>query len=483
MLEIKMPHMGVSVHEGTVTAWLKQVGDEVAVDEVVCEVATDKVETDVLAPAAGTLLEIVADVGETVAIGEALARVGEVGEVPAPTTAAPPASAPIAAKAASSTATDPSAQSLAHAGAVRPAAATVPSVPTAATAAKAVPAVAGRVPASVPSAANGFAPDVAAEEVTTRHGRRGAPAASPVARRLAAHHGVELAGVTGSGRNGRVRKADVLASLERQQAQSQASAAPSLARSGGTVAGDGGVPAGYEDVPHEIVRTSHVRRVIAEHMIRSRQTAAHMTTEAYVDMTAVAGVRAELNAERAGRGDAKLSYLPFVVRVACHVLRAFPDLNATFEVDRFIHWREVNVGIAVDTPQGLMVPVIRRCDDLTAAAIGDRIAAIAARARTGELGADDFRGGTFTVSNPGSVGAASAMAIINQPQVAILGLPAILRRPWAVALPDGGEAIVVRPIMKVALTFDHRAIDGAAATRAVVAVRDALQGWSLGDYR
>jgi 2-oxoglutarate dehydrogenase E2 component (dihydrolipoamide succinyltransferase) len=236
-------------------------------------------------------------------------------------------------------------------------------------------------------------------------------------------------------------------------------------------------------VPHEFVPTSRIRKVTAEHMIRSRQTAAHMTTEVEVDMEQVGSVRAALNARRLAAGAPKLSYLPFLARVAVAALREFPNLNATFEMERYIRWREINLGIAVDTPQGLLVPVIRRCEELTVEGLGERIADVADRARAKQLTADDYRAGTFTLSNPGSVGAASAMAIINQPQVAILGIPAIVRRPWVVSLPGGGESIAIRPILKLAITFDHRAIDGAEATRCAVLMKRCLETWDEQAYR
>jgi 2-oxoglutarate dehydrogenase E2 component (dihydrolipoamide succinyltransferase) len=236
------------------------------------------------------------------------------------------------------------------------------------------------------------------------------------------------------------------------------------------------LPVGYEGVPHEVVKTSRVRQVIAEHMVRSRQTAAHMTTEVDVDLSAVVRSRAELNGERVPQGLLKLSYLPFIARAACVALAEHPELNATFLGERTIHWQAVNLGIAVDTPEGLLVPVIKDCEQLTAPGIGDAIADLAERARTRKLAPDDLAGGTFTLSNPGSVGAVSAPAIINQPQVAILGVPTIQRRPWVVA-DKGGEAIAIRPILRLAVTFDHRAVDGAGATRFAIAVKDHLEAW------
>ena len=185
---------------------------------------------------------------------------------------------------------------------------------------------------------------------------------------------------------------------------------------------------------------------------------------------------------RSGGGGAKVSYLALIARAACDALREFPSLNATFEEERLLRWGEVNMGIAVDTPRGLLVPVVRGCDRLRADGITSAIADLAERARTNKLTADDMRAGTFTISNPGSLGGVSAMAIINQPQVAILGTAAIVRRPWVVADPHGEETIGIRPIMRLALTYDHRAVDGAEATRCVVRIKELLEGSDASAY-
>jgi 2-oxoglutarate dehydrogenase E2 component (dihydrolipoamide succinyltransferase) len=243
-----------------------------------------------------------------------------------------------------------------------------------------------------------------------------------------------------------------------------------------------GVPTGYEGVPHEVVPTTRVRQAIAEHMIRSRQTAAHMTTEVDVDLTAVVRARKELNAARAETGDAKLSFLPFIGRATCAALAEHPDMNATFQGEQTIRWGQVNLGVAVDTEAGLLVPVVTNAGAMTAPALGEAIADLAARARDKKLVPDDLAGGTFTISNPGSVGAVSAPAIINQPQVAILGIPTIQRRPWVVTGPEGEEMIAIRSILRLAVTFDHRAIDGADATRFAVAVKDRLESWATEAY-
>jgi pyruvate dehydrogenase E2 component (dihydrolipoamide acetyltransferase) len=423
-VQIPMPHMGVSVEEGTVLTWHKAEGDTVAVDEVICEISTDKVDTEVLSPAEGVLHRIVAAAGETVAVGAPLAELAvSGGAAPAPSQERAPAQA----------------------------------------------------------APHQFDPVAAAEAVVPAAGRDGAAVSSPVARRLAAEHGVDLAAVRGSGIRGRIRKADVLAAVE-SEGSAPASAVQPAPEPPTPVRGAGALPRGYEDVPNEIAPLSRQRSLMAEHMTRSRRTAAHMTTEADVDMSAVDLAREELSAPRVAAGQRRLTALSFVARAACAALAEFPDLNATFDGERLIRWGEVNMGIAVDTPDGLIVPVIRRCDGLTAAAIGDAIAEVAELARARRLTPDHIRAGTFTISNPGSVGGISAMAIINQPQVGILGTPAVVRRPIVVTDDRGAEAIGIRPVMRLALTFDHRVIDGAYATRCVVRIKQFLETWEASAY-
>ncbi len=474
-IEVKMPQMGVSVTEGIVSAWHRNAGDEIREGEPLCAIATDKVDTDVPAPADGVIDELVASEGDTVEIGAVLALLRVAGDVELEVHGTGDGPAP---ETDTTRATDED-RTAAVAG--NPPGDGEPSAHRNGSSA---PALVGAAPFDHARAIN---------DVAGRGARESHAPASPVARRVADELGVDLARVTGGGARGRIRKVDVLAAHERGDAA--IATAPEPPRPASATAhqaappeptpnGDDDVlPRGYEDVPHEIVPTSRIRQVTADHMIRSRQTAAHMTTEVEVDMTAVAGIRGALNAERIAAGQPKLSYLPFITRAACAALREYPNLNATFERERYVRWGEINVGIAVDTPQGLLVPVIRGAQELTVEALAERIADRAAAARDKRLDADAFRAGTFTISNPGSVGAVSAMAIINQPQVAILGVPAIVRRPWAVALPDGGETIAIRPILKLALTFDHRAIDGAEATRAAVTIKQQLESWDAQAYR
>jgi 2-oxoglutarate dehydrogenase E2 component (dihydrolipoamide succinyltransferase) len=441
---VAMPHMGVSVEEGTVIEWHKSAGDEVAAEELICEIATDKVDTEVFAPADGVLTRIAAAAGTTVAVGEPLAEL----------------SVHVAAVAG----TEPSAEP-------DPPAAPAPAVPAGGGDVDREEA-GGEIAVRAAAGHDGhgrFDPAAAALAVTGV--ARAGSLASPVARRIAAEHGIDLGTVSGSGVRGRIRKADVLAVIGGDRAAATATAVP-----------PGGLPPGYDGVPHEVLPTSRIRQAIAAHMIRSRQTAAHMTTEVDVDLGAVIRARAELNAPRLAAGAAKLSFLPFIARAACVALGEYPGLNSTFLQERTIRWQTVNLGVAVDTPEGLLVPVIRGCDRLTAPAIGDAIVDLAERARTRKLRPDDLAGGTFTISNPGSVGAVSAPAIINQPQTAILGVPAIARRPWVLTDEFGAEAIAIRSILRLAVTFDHRAVDGADATRFAVSIKSRLEAWGTEAY-
>jgi pyruvate/2-oxoglutarate dehydrogenase complex dihydrolipoamide acyltransferase (E2) component len=466
---VPMPHMGVSVEEGTVVEWLKAVGDEVAAEEVICAIATDKVDVEVEAPVAGVLAKIVVAEGENVPVGEPLAELAVGADAAAAVAAAVPESGGAAPSDSGADEARSSLQSHRD-GKLNRAPDGEPDVGLA------VRAAAGR------DAFGRFDPAAAAKAVLSVIGsgssNGSAKPASPVARRMAQKHGIDLAAVAGTGRAGRIRKADV------QQAISSGGAAgpaPSPAAAGPALGADG-LPRGYEGVAHEVVETSRVRRAIAEHMSRSRQTAAHMTTEVDVDLSALVRARVELNAARLAAGEAKLSYLPLIARATCVALGEHPDLNATFLGERMIRWRQVNLGVAVDTPEGLLVPIIPACDSLTAPAIGDAIVDLAERARGRKLVPDDLAGGTFTLSNPGSVGAVSAPAIINQPQVAILGVPTIQRRPWVISDERGGESISIRPILRLAVTFDHRAVDGAGATRFAVAVKDSLEAWGPEAY-
>ena len=478
IIAVPMPHMGVSVEEGTIVAWHKAPGDEVRADEAICDIATDKVDTEVASPADGVLARILAEAGDTVAVGDPLAELA-VGDDAAAVAASRAESGGAAAVA---PATENAAEPGGDDGAASiPTGTTVPSAATPSDAGEPGLDLAQRAAAGRDE--HGAVDPEAAAEVAVAARPRDGKLASPVARRLADQHGVDLSAVEGSGRRGRIRKADVLAAVERGgQPPAPEVTIPQPSAPRAPAPAPEGMPPGYEGVPYELVETSRIRRVISEHMIRSRQTAAHMTTEVDVDLSVLTRARAELNAGRLAAGGRKLSFLPFIARAACSMLTEHPDLYATFQHVRAIRWKSVNLGVAVDTPDGLLVPVLRGCERLTAPAIAGAIADVAERARTRRLTPDDLAGGTFTISNPGSVGAVSAPAIINQPQVAILGIPTIQRRPWVVSDEFGAEAIGIRPILRLALTFDHRAVDGADATRALVTVKERLEAWGPEAY-
>ena len=488
---VPMPHMGVSVEEGTVIEWLVEVGDEVSAEQPLCAIATDKVDTEVVAPADGVLARILAEVGADVPVGQPLAELAPVGG----------GAAGVGSADATRREEDAADASEDEDASRRVSAEPTPAAQTGSGGGESrlTPGLAARAAAGRDEFGR-FDPKAAAEAVLSfvaaPAGTNGANVlASPIAKRMASVHGVELASLRGTGRAGRIRKVDVERALggagtkvADKATESTASAGtsppnqPAVPASAPNQGRGDELPAGYADVPHELIDTPRVRKVIAEHMARSRQTAAHMTTEVDVDLTALTEARAELNEQRIAADEPKLSYLPFLARAACAALQEFPELNATFLGEKTIYWQQVNLGVAVDTEEGLLVPVIKACDQLTAPEIGAAIADLAERARTRKLTPDDLAGGTFTLSNPGSVGAVSAPAIINQPQVAVLGVPTIQRRPWVVTDPNGAETIAIRPILRLAVTFDHRALDGADATRFAVAAKDLLEAWTAADY-
>ena len=423
--DVLIPRLGVSVQEASVTTWLVQVGDEVTEGQPVCEIATDKVDVEVEAPVAGVISEILVAAGDFAEVGKPLARIGVSG-----------AGAHVSSQ---GTDPDPATVSVIESPPAAPPTAAPPTAGSPTDTASPAPEWPDRLP-SVASLLSGarIDPVLAAHIVTSR--RMARPAAALASAASAA------------------------SPLEQRASQ----ATP--------------MPSGYHDVPHEIVPTTTQRRAIAGHMRLSRATAAHMTTEVDVDMQNVSLARSALNTQRPP-GMTRLSYLPLICKAAISALRDFPDLNATFRGDDLVRWTEVNLAIAVDTPQGLVAPVIRDAGHRTLDSIAHQIADLADRARARKLLPEDLRAGTFTVSNPGSVGAVSAPAIINQPQVAILGLPAIVRRPVVVTTPGGEEMIAIRPTARLALSFDHRAVDGADATRYLVAVSQRLESWTASAYR
>jgi 2-oxoglutarate dehydrogenase dihydrolipoamide succinyltransferase (E2 component) len=429
-VEIVMPQMGVSVAEGTIIEWRKRPGDWVEADETVCVVTTDKVDVEIPSPGAGRLGEIIVPEGDTVDVGTTLASLD---------TGAKPGEA------------HPEEES-----AERGAEAT---------------AEAEDVPAG---GANGQD----AGQDTDTPDRSGFY--SPVVRRIAAEHGIDLELVEGSGVGGRVRKRDLLAYIEsepkaaRAAAEQEAKPAPVL-HTESPYRPEEPVANGSAEPAERREPLTPMRRSIAEHMLESRRTSAHCTTIVEADFSAVAEERRRVKEEMARRG-APLTYLAFVAKAAVGALQRHPILNASLDGEEIVYHDDVNLGIAVALDQGLIVPVIHQAQRLSLEGMAAAIADVASRAREGRLEPDDVHGGTFTITNPGQFGAVLATPIINQPQVAILDLEAIVKRPVVVE-GEAGDAIAIHPMSYLCMSWDHRALDGAEAARFLADVRAGIEGW------
>jgi 2-oxoglutarate dehydrogenase E2 component (dihydrolipoamide succinyltransferase) len=423
---ITMPALGESVSEGTVTRWLKNVGDLVAVDEALLEVSTDKVDTEIPSPVAGTLLAIDVAVDTTVPVGARLGLIGAANgaaAAPAPVVAAPVVAAPV----------------------------TPPPAPVVA-----APVVAAPVtpPAPVASAPVSQPADAYV---------------TPLVRKLASELGVNLAQVTGTGIGGRIRREDVEA----------------LARPAATVASAPVASAPTSVKPPVVavsplrgttVTMSRLRKVIAARMVESLQVSAQLTTVIEVDVTKIARLRDRSKASFEAREGVKLSFLPFFAVAVCEALKQHPVLNSSVEGDQITYHGAEHLGVAVDTERGLLVPVIANAGDLNMGGIARKIADLAARTRDNKVTPDELGGGTFTLTNTGSRGALFDTPIINQPQVAILGLGAVVKRPMVVRGEDGGETIAIRSMVYLGLSYDHRVVDGADAARFLVTLKERLEG-------
>ena len=403
---ITMPALGESVSEGTVTRWLKNVGDTVAADEALLEVSTDKVDTEIPSPVAGVLLAIDVAIDTTVAVGARLALIGAAGAapvVPAPVVAAPVVAAPVVA----------------------------------------APVVAAPSDAYV----------------------------TPLVRKLANELGVNLALVKGTGVGGRIRREDV-ETLSKPVAPLAAPAAhvsaPTVNRSTPTIA--------VSPLRGTTVTMSRLRKVIAARMVESLQVSAQLTTVIEVDVTKISRLRDRAKATFEAREGVKLSYLPFFAVSVCEALKQHPVLNSSVEGDQITYHGSEHLGIAVDTERGLLVPVISNAGDLNIGGIARKISELAARTRDNKVTPDELGGGTFTLTNTGSRGALFDTPIINQPQVAILGLGAVVKRPMVVRGEDGGETIAIRSMVYLGLSYDHRVVDGADAARFLVTLKERLEG-------
>ena len=436
--EVIMPQLGESVVEGTVGKWLKQEGDYVEAYEPILEVITDKVDTEITASVSGTLLKIYVAEDVTVAAGTLLAYIGEPGEE------VPESAEPVAAGA-----------------------------------------------TQVPSQA---AVEVATAAPASTAGKRGNGAVtrlSPVVARIAAEHNIDVAQVLGTGKDGRVTKKDIMAFVEGGGAPAQAESAP------WEVIGDGDLFKPTEEVfktasgaqaapqsvapiaqPGQLVELSKMHRRMAEHMVQSKlQTAPHVTTVFEMDMSAVMAHRTA-NKEAFAQQGANLTYTAYLVAASAVALRAYPTVNSQWTDEGILLKPDVNVGVAAATDAGLIVPVVKQVDGLSLLSIARAVNELTARARAGQLKPDDITNGTFTITNHGVSGSLFATPIINQPQTAILGVGAIQKRTVVVTDAEGADAIAIRPMMYVGLTFDHRVLDGAAADGFLSHIKQALEGWN-----
>jgi pyruvate/2-oxoglutarate dehydrogenase complex dihydrolipoamide acyltransferase (E2) component len=441
LVDVTMPQMGVSVAEGTVVAWRVEVGDRIEADQTICEISTDKIDTEVPAPATGVVAEILVPVETTVSVGEILARIAAGTQAGAADGSRSPASAatpsPPAAPGADVGAV--AGRQSGNGGAAPPAASSAPPAAS-----------------SAPSPASS-APSPASADADAR------PRYSPVVQRIAGEHRVDLSQVKGTGRGGRVRKQDVLAFIEATPSDEPPLHIESPYRPEPAPALPGLAPVAGGEL-------SRMRRQIGEHMKRSLETAAHCTTWIDVDMGRVQAARVRLG----------VTALAFVARACIDALREHPALNAWLEDDRYTRHSGVNLGIAVSLGEdGLIVPVVHDAHELSVEGLAVRIKDLARRARDRQLTADEVRGGTFTITNPGQYGSIMATPIINQPQVAILDLEAISKQPVVVTDADGNDSIAIRPMTILGLSWDHRALDGAQSAQFLATVKRHLEGLTV----
>jgi pyruvate dehydrogenase E2 component (dihydrolipoamide acetyltransferase) len=470
---VTLPALGESVTEGTVTRWLKSVGDDVAVDEPLLEVSTDKVDTEIPSPVAGTLLEIKAEEDETVEIGAELAVIGAAGSAPA----AAPAPTPQDSAPEQQEPEQPAPQAPAQEEQPAPqessqeepsqerAAAEETTAQTQQPQQPEQPAVAER-PAQAPTGS----PSGHRDEGGSSSGGSDGGYVTPLVRKMATEHGVDLASITGSGVGGRIRKQDVLAAAE----ANKPAAAPAAPSSPQPAAASSSTPSPLRGTTEKM---SRLRKVIATRMVESLQISAQLTQVMEIDMTNVARLREGAKADFLAREGVKLTYLPFFAKAAIDALKQHPKLNANIDTEagEVTYFDRENIAFAVDTERGLLTPVVKDAGDLSVAGLAKKIADLAERTRTNKITPDDLTGGTFTITNLGTFGALFDTPIINQPQVAILGPGAVVKRPVVIDDPNLGETIAVRYMVNLALTYDHRLVDGADAGRFLSDVKGRLE--------
>jgi pyruvate dehydrogenase E2 component (dihydrolipoamide acetyltransferase) len=443
---IILPALGESVTEGTITRWLKAVGDAVAVDEPIVEISTDKVDTEIPASVAGVLTKITAPEDSVVAVGGELGRIGSlVPAAPAATAPATPTPAPVAA--------------------------TPAPVPT------------------TPAAVIADAPTTAAVAVDSAQSGY----VTPLVRRMAAEAGVDLSTIAGTGTGGRITKTDVAAAAAGATPAAApvtapiaapvaaATAAPSAPRTSSPQPAPQPAPTSSGPVAGTTEPLTRLRKVIAERMVESLQVSAQLTTVVEVDVTKIAAVRNRVKKSFEQREGVKLSFMPFFVKASVEALKQFPQINASIDMaaGTVTYYSDENIGIAVDTERGLLVPVIHQAGDLNIAGIARQISDLAERTRTGKVSPDDLSGGTFTVTNTGSRGALFDTPIVNVPQVAILGTGAVVKRPVAVTDNSGADVIAIRSMVYLALSYDHRLVDGADAARFLTSIKTRLEDTSF----
>ncbi|MGL5858083.1 MAG: 2-oxoglutarate dehydrogenase, E2 component, dihydrolipoamide succinyltransferase [Angustibacter sp.] len=495
---VRMPALGESVTEGTVTRWLKQVGDQVEVDEPLLEVSTDKVDTEVPSPVAGTVRRVLVREDETVPVGADLAEVGgadsaTLAEAHGAGTAdlagvrdveggsagtAPPVErrldpAPSDRRPSSAAASSPHAP--------QPGGMTDAGAPDWSTGTPRPLSASAVLPEGRPTESTGTAPPPVSGTDAPSRGPDPGVYVTPLVRKLATDLGVDLTAVSGTGVGGRVRKQDILDKVEAsRRAAETSSPAPATAFGGPGGVGPVG-PSGRATISAVSAKRGttekmgRLRRLIAQRMVESLQTAAQLTTVVEVDVTKIARLRARARNDFQAREGVKLSFLPFFAQAAVEALKVHPVLNASIDNDEVTYHAQENLGIAVDTDKGLIVPVIREAGDLNIAGIARKISDLAERTRASSIGPDELGGGTFTLTNTGSRGALFDTPIINQPQVAILGTGSVVKRPVVVTDADGGETIAIRSMVYLALSYDHRIVDGADAARFLTTVKERLE--------
>jgi len=436
-VDVMMPQMGESIAEGTLTRWLKKVGDSVDRDEPIFEISTDKVDAEIPSPAAGILKEIKNQEGDVVEVNAVVAIIETDG-----------------------------------------------SAADAAPAEDAAPAQAEEAPAQQPAAP---APEPAAAPAPAPAGRTDSAGkfVSPVVRKIAASHDIDPTQVPGTGAGGRVTKKDILAFID--AGGPAAAAAPSASTpvppvppgsAGAPVVhqaattSQGDAPAFEPGKPTSRVKMTQMRKIIAEHMIDSRRTSAHVHSVFEIDVSRVAGLRAQYKQAYMERHGTKLTFMPFFIKAVCDALRAWPIVNSSVEGDEVVYRKDLNVGLAVALDWGLIVPVIRNADELSLAGLSKRVNDLAERSRTKKLNPDEVQGGTFTITNPGGFGGLYGLPIINQPQVAILGIGGIKKRPVVI-----NDAIAIRSMVYVAMSYDHRVVDGAVADQFLARVKNTLENF------